>query len=691
MFKSLLRKVSALIVSGCIFISLFSVSAYAYELPHSFWALNDRYGSATSSNDYSETARLGAQIIDLISKEPSNDQTDNIMGSRAYDTAFANYFIGNYSDAVKYFKIYIPYGEKLGWTDGVRIAKEFVKQLTADLSVYKHTSTNQKFYGVKNEPNGVLSGQISEKTQDNDSMVLLYLEYGHFDEFNWGNVVMDNARKSGKAVELALNFPNEGSDAAQIAIYDSYLNSLSGFIGKYTDVPVFLRIAAEMNIWGNHCNPDVYKNAFRIVADRLCGFSNVAIVWSIAHTDPWVNADRPYTADDFYPGDDIVDYVGVTVYCNRYFNGRIWDGIEQFNEICFKSGYSSDPVLMIKDVVEKYGDRKPVIISECGSAYFTGGSINQNHQDWAANRLNEIYSYIPMVYPQVKLISYFNKKIDWEYNYYDLDSSWILNQEYQKMNNSPWIIKGNSRNSAKVFFEKVYDSISSDGMITVSAYPHLYGADSIKVNYYLDDNFVTSSEQAPFTKEISTLGASKLTVIAESNNGQSITKEYVINNQISPESELESLNDIQREYLSEIKKAGIMTGYEDGTIRPFNTITRSEFAVMVCRSMGYEVSGKCTFDDAADHWASAYIRACAEKEAINGVGDNKFAPEEEVTVEQALKIITILHNMVSADAEFPTGFVNAAKENGLTQNLTTQNMQEPLKRIDAAVIMASVE
>lgn len=106
---------------------------------------------------------------------------------------------------------------------------------------------------------------------------------------------------------------------------------------------------------------------------------------------------------------------------------------------------------MIKDFVEKYGSRRPVMISECGAAYFTGGEINQNHIDWGAEHIKEIYSYVPMVYPQVKLMAYFNKKIDAEVNWYDLDSSSQMNDVYTEMNNCPWFIKGRNTNSAQTF------------------------------------------------------------------------------------------------------------------------------------------------------------------------------------------------------------------------------------------------
>ena len=46
------------------------------------------------------------------------------------------------------------------------------------MDVYKYTDVEQKYFGARNEPHGVLYGQVSEKTQQNDSMILLYLEYG---------------------------------------------------------------------------------------------------------------------------------------------------------------------------------------------------------------------------------------------------------------------------------------------------------------------------------------------------------------------------------------------------------------------------------------------------------------------------------------------------------------------------------
>ena len=44
--------------------------------------------------------------------------------------------------------------------------------------------------------------------------------------------------------------------------------------------------------------------------------------------------------------------------------------------------------------------------------------------------------------------------------------------------------------------------------------------------------------------------------------------------------------------------------------------------------------------------------------------------------------------MALPTAEYPEGFIQAANENNLTDNITTIDMSSDLKRIDAAVIMA---
>lgn len=116
------RRISIILIAMIGLIISSNLSVMAYELPHAFWGLDAGYSNATSSKNYDETINYGVQIINLISSEPKNEQTINILGSRTYDVAFAYFMNGDYTNAAKYFEMYIPYGKQLGWTDGVIIA-----------------------------------------------------------------------------------------------------------------------------------------------------------------------------------------------------------------------------------------------------------------------------------------------------------------------------------------------------------------------------------------------------------------------------------------------------------------------------------------------------------------------------------------------------------------------------------------
>ncbi len=72
-------------------------------------------------------------------------------------------------------------------------------------------------------------------------------------------------------------------------------------LSSYKNVPIYLRIGAEFNVWGDKCTPDEFVSAFKAVANSVSGLSNVATVWVWrTHLHGKTN-DWPYTADDFYP------------------------------------------------------------------------------------------------------------------------------------------------------------------------------------------------------------------------------------------------------------------------------------------------------------------------------------------------------------------------------------------------------
>ena len=84
----------------------------------------------------------------------------------------------------------------------------------------------------------------------------------------------------------------------------------------------------------------------------------------------------------------------------------------------------------------------------------------------------------------------------------------------------------------------------------------------------------------------------------------------------------------------------IVSGYEDGSFRPGNTITREEFAAMICRFMKYDTSASEVFSDVSpEHWAASYIAAMKANEIISGYEDGSFGLGRNITRAEAIAII----------------------------------------------------
>ena len=529
------RKQLTKITAGIIAAMMLTPAVHAYDFPGTFWSPNNAYEAAVDAKNAQDTIKYGEQVLGIIRNEPLNEQTADVMGSRLYEVGNAYERIGQYDNAARCFKEYIPYGEYRGWEDGVKIADAKALQFSSDVKVFTETTSPVKYYGAKNEPKyGTLVGQTSDShMEDGESMILLYHEYGHsFD--NWEDQIMEKARRNGQAVEFALNFPREGNQLDEIINDNSFMPSVTGFLKKYSDVPVYVRIGAEANIWGAAPDADKFKQAFRKIADEIHrGTNNAATVWSMGHTSSWY-----MNMDNLYPGDEYVDWVGISAYCNKYFEAKRWDGEDTFNEVYFKSGDSADPVLLIKHFIDTYGDRKPIMLAECGLSYHTNGSINETHTDWAVSEMERMYNYIPMVYPQVKLIAYFNKHMDSEKNYYDLSGNSGLLSKYKEVIKLPHFIQNKYENTPQFTYKSVDNASVSGSSFTVYAYPHVFGNSQPKVDYYIDGKWAGGSQNIPYKCELNLSGLSdgthELKAVVESNGSVAAEKKYTINTSANP-------------------------------------------------------------------------------------------------------------------------------------------------------------
>lgn len=145
----------------------------------------------------------------------------------------------------------------------------------------------------------------------------------------------------------------------------------------------------------------------------------------------------------------------------------------------------------------------------------------------------------------------------------------------------------------------------------------------------------------------------------------------------------------------------IINGYEDGSFGPDKNVTRAEFTAMLVRALGKSNIGSSDpaglpFVDLGDaSWAISDIRTAYDLKIINGMSATEFAPNAQVTVEQALKMIVcalgyypMALESVGGDASaiWPNGYTNVATHLLIDAGVTTgYNM--PAKRSDIATFV----
>jgi len=91
--------------------------------------------------------------------------------------------------------------------------------------------------------------------------------------------------------------------------------------------------------------------------------------------------------------------------------------------------------------------------------------------------------------------------------------------------------------------------------------------------------------------------------------------------------------------VSTLSNAGILDGYEDGTFRPDGNITRAEFATITARFLEASYDGGNRFPDIDGHWAAEYINEAANAGIVDGYEDGTFRPQQNITRAEAVTMV----------------------------------------------------
>lgn len=116
--------------------------------------------------------------------------------------------------------------------------------------------------------------------------------------------------------------------------------------------------------------------------------------------------------------------------------------------------------------------------------------------------------------------------------------------------------------------------------------------------------------------------------------------------------------------IATLTNMGIIKGYTDGSFQPNKSITRAELATIIARFAKLDVNTK-TFSDINGHWAQKSIELAAGNGWINGYEDGTFRPNNNITRAETFAMINrVLDRQTESVSDLlPTSEMNMWSDN----------------------------
>lgn len=399
--------------------------------------------------------------------------------------------------------------------------KQLVKG--TELNVYTEDSTDAApYFGARLEPrSGVYFGTLAEHSNflQNFSTCLTYIEFDsqQKDFYYPANEMIRNQNVN---VMLAWNVANADT-IRNIDAYTDYIESTVKKVASYGK-NVYIRFAGEMNDT-ELGNGEEYKYAFRKVSDIVHKYDNLAMVWSPIALGSLI---KPYA--DYYPGNEYVDWVGLSCYQIKYFGGS--KDVSTDDKMAFMTdiyAWHTNAVKPLMKFMRDSGIQKPVMISEGGVA--NSNAYGEDTSGWASLRLNNMYYDLIMEYPQIKMINYFNAKMGHETEFFTLDGrSELISIINGAVSSGAYIRRGRENTFS---FNKLQNTATLTGP-EIPLYAHAYVQDCeyINVEYLIDGRQFYIGVYSPHkaTLDLRSLSDGSHTLEARSYSGDTLidSKKY---------------------------------------------------------------------------------------------------------------------------------------------------------------------
>ena len=355
--------------------------------------------------------------------------------------------LGNTTEAARIFRVEAGLYRKKGLNDAAQIMENRAAQNETVARVFvARADAPGNFSGAALEPrNGVYSGAFIDR---DDALKTLFLgdnfqnhrlpsefesRVGRrlgsvFTYVKWGNFPkkwLQMCKQQGVIPQIAW----EPDDLNQVQD-NAYLRGCAQFLDEL-DWPVWVRFAGEMNgSWTPyHGDPKFYKEKFSLVHRVLhSGNARVATVWC-------VNSIPLGNIDSYYPGDANCDWVGVNLYSVPFSdNDRA------------REAFRLSPLTLLDPIYRRYSAHKPIAICEYAASHQAKLDMKMR-PDFAAEKMSLLYGALPLLYPRVKMVSWFNAnnlvhaEPGRQLNNYRLTELTAIQNAFRDLTKSPYYLK----------------------------------------------------------------------------------------------------------------------------------------------------------------------------------------------------------------------------------------------------------
>jgi len=153
-----------------------------------------------------------------------------------------------------------------------------------------------------------------------------------------------------------------------------------------------------------------------------------------------------------------------------------------------------------------------------------------------------------------------------------------------------------------------------------------------------------------------------------------------------------SVASLVEESADTLKKMKILNGYEDGSLRLENNITRAEFCALIMNMLGIKVTEPLEnkFSDIKEGaWYYNAINKVAEMGYINGYKeDGTFRPNNNITYAESCAImVNLLGFNDELEGVWPNNVIEKAKELGIIEGLVDLEASYKMTRGEISVML----